>query len=205
LPESLSRNLPESLSESVSASLFRASLSPREAQQMSPGVLAYIGDAVYELYVRQMHLKPPRRLVDYHRTVVGQVCARRQAQHLQAIEAQLTDTERQIVRRGRNATGRKPRNTELHTYQRATSLEALIGYLYLCDSSRLQEVLSWLDFSANSANSVSSKNSASSASPTKSVTKSAEPVNSANFANTIAPANPAVQPATNPAVNSESS
>ncbi|TAF54314.1 MAG: Mini-ribonuclease 3 [Oscillatoriales cyanobacterium] len=122
-----------------------ASLSDREARLVAPGILAYIGDAVYELYVRQAFLSPPRRLNDHHRCVVGHVRAERQAQHLDAIESALSETELDIVRRGRNATGRVPRRTNRTTYQRATSLEALVGYLYLCDANRLNEVMGWLD------------------------------------------------------------
>jgi ribonuclease-3 family protein len=123
-----------------------ASLSDREARLVAPGVLAYIGDAVYELYVRQAFLSPPRRLNDHHRCVVSQVRAEQQAQYLDAIESALSETELDVVRRGRNATGRVPRRTNRTTYQRATSLEALVGYLYLCDVNRLNEVMSWLDF-----------------------------------------------------------
>lgn len=123
-----------------------ASLSDQEARLVAPGVLAYIGDAVYELYARQAFLSPPRRLNDHHRCVVSQVRAERQAQHLDAIESALSETELDVVRRGRNATGRVPRRTNRTTYQRATSLEALVGYLYLCDVNRLNEVMSWLDF-----------------------------------------------------------
>jgi len=109
--------------------------------------LAYVGDAVYELYVRRAFLDPPRRLSDHHRVVVEQVRAERQAKHLSDIEPRLSDAELDIVRRGRNAAGRAPRRADRQTYQRATSLEALIGYLYLCNSSRLEEVLGWLDLS----------------------------------------------------------
>jgi len=130
---------------SLNAFPLSASLSDREARQIAPGILAYIGDAVYELYVRQAFLSPPLRLNDHHRRVVGQVRAERQAQHLDAIESALSETELEIVRRGRNATGRIPRRTDRTTYQRATSLEALIGYLYLCDDTRLTEIMGWLD------------------------------------------------------------
>ncbi|MGD1901053.1 MAG: Mini-ribonuclease 3 [Geitlerinemataceae cyanobacterium] len=131
----------------MNAPLLSASLSNREARQISPGILAYVGDAVYELYVRRCFLEPPRRPNDHHRCVVEQVRAERQAQHLDAIEARLSEAELDVVRRGRNATGRVPRRADRQTYQRATSLEALVGYLYLCDTSRLDEVLSWLDLS----------------------------------------------------------
>jgi ribonuclease III family protein len=116
-----------------------------KVQQFSPAALAYLGDVVYELYVRRFYLTPPKRLQTYHRQVVAQVRAETQAKHLHAIKPHLTQAELEMLRRGRNATSSKPRRIDLEIYRQATSFEALIGYLYLTDSDRLAHLLSQLD------------------------------------------------------------
>lgn len=121
------------------------SLSNSEIQALSPVALAYIGDAVYELFVRGFFLNPPCRIQTYHQKVVSQVRAERQSHHLTQIAPYLTSTEQDILRKGRNAAPRGPRRIDPQTYQNATSFEALIGYLYLTDPKRLTELLSYID------------------------------------------------------------
>jgi ribonuclease III family protein len=113
--------------------------------QLSPASLAYIGDAVYELYVRTRYLLPPKRLSDYHDRVVARVRAESQAACLTVLEPFLTEEEREIIRRGRNAATGKPRRLSPELYQQATSLETLIGYLYLQNPQRLNELLERID------------------------------------------------------------
>lgn len=113
--------------------------------QISPASLAYIGDAVYELYVRTYYLLPPKRLSDYHNQVVTQVRAEQQAAHLQVLEPYLTESEREILRQGRNAANGRPRRLSPELYQQATSLETLIGYLYLQNPQRLNQLLEILE------------------------------------------------------------
>jgi ribonuclease-3 family protein len=120
-------------------------MTPQQARQLSASSWAYLGDAVYELHVRRFYLMPPKRSRLYHRQVVGQVRAESQARHLDALESHLTPAELEIVRLGRNATLRHPKRVDAETYQKATSLEALLGYLYLTDYSRLEELLGYLD------------------------------------------------------------
>jgi ribonuclease-3 family protein len=105
--------------------------------------LAYLGDAVYELHVRLKHLQPPRSPNAYHRLVVSDVRAESQARQLDRIE--LTDSESDLVRRGRNAAGSASRQIDPHIYQKATGFEALIGYLYLSDRDRLAWILQQTD------------------------------------------------------------
>lgn len=114
------------------------------AEGVAPGALAYLGDAVFELYVRTYYLFPPKRIGLYHQKVVEQVRAESQALFLQQLTPHLTLAEQEIVRRGRNATARTPRRLAPELYQQATGLETLIGYLYLHDLERLQELLSHL-------------------------------------------------------------
>lgn len=110
-------------------------------RQLSPAALAYIGDAVYELYVRTRYLFPPQRLQNYHNQVVAQVRAESQACHLQSLHPYLNEGEREIVRRGRNAASKRPKRVDPDLYQQATGLEALLGYLYLSDLPRLVQLL----------------------------------------------------------------
>ena len=119
-----------------------------QIERLSPNALAYIGDAVFELYVRTTLLTPPKRMADYHSQVVTQVRAESQAIHLSSLIPYLTDSEKEIVRRGRNASAIKPRRLSRHIYQQASSLETLIGYLHLNDWQRLQELLARLNFAA---------------------------------------------------------
>ncbi|MBD2345456.1 Mini-ribonuclease 3 [Anabaena subtropica] len=116
-------------------------ISQTQLQQISPAALAYVGDAVYELYVRIFYLLPLQRLDPYHRLVVAQVRAETQALHLRSLTPYLRASELEIVRRGRNAATGRPKRVDPDIYQQATSLEALIGYLYLTDFPRLAELL----------------------------------------------------------------
>lgn len=115
-------------------------------QKISPHALAYLGDAIYELYVRSYYLLPPKRSQDYHRLVVAQVRAEAQALHLRSLTPYLTNTELDIVRRGRNATTKPPKRVNPEIYQQASSLETLVGYLYLSDYPRLTQLLHKLSF-----------------------------------------------------------
>ncbi len=116
-------------------------ISQTQLQQISPAALAYVGDAIYELYVRMFYLIPLRRSDAYHRLVVAQVRAETQALHLRSLTPYLKASELEIVRRGRNAATGRPKRVDPEIYQQATSLEALIGYLYLTDFPRLTELL----------------------------------------------------------------
>ncbi len=125
--------------------------SPREVaiEKISPIALAYLGDAIYELYIRNRLLLPLKKISDYHQQVVRQVKAEAQAIHLESISACLTPQEQEIIRRGRNAANHKPKRVSAKIYQQASSLETLIGYLYLTNSDRLQELLQKLNISTD--------------------------------------------------------
>lgn len=119
---------------------FTESAANQTSQGLSPVALAYLGDAVFELYVRSQYLLPPARIRDYHRRVVAQVRAERQAEILENLLPQLTDAEKEWVRRGRNAAA-SHRRVSPNLYQAASGLETLIGYLYLADPLRLDCLL----------------------------------------------------------------
>lgn len=107
-----------------------------------PGLtLAYIGDAVYELYVRQQILQQSIKAHNLHYLAVKRVNNNAQAALLMKIEPELTETEASVARRGRNAKGIVPKNADVQTYRKSTGLEALVGYLYL---KRDKERLDWL-------------------------------------------------------------
>ncbi|MGM3307393.1 Mini-ribonuclease 3 [Anabaena sp. WFMT] len=116
-------------------------ISQAQVRQLSPSALAYLGDSIYELYVRMFFLLPQQRPEIYHRLVVAQVRAETQALHLRSLTPELRSNELEIVRRGRNAATSRPKRLNPEIYQQATSLETLVGYLYLTDYSRLMELL----------------------------------------------------------------
>ncbi|MDJ0519636.1 Mini-ribonuclease 3 [Dapis sp. BLCC M229] len=120
-------------------------LTPAEIQKISPSAWAYLGDAVYELYIRNYYLIPPKRSHYYHKLVVAQVRAETQADHLHNLKPHLTSAELDILKRGRNAAFRKPKRLDPEIYQQATSLETLIGYLYLTDPQRLNQLLGYIE------------------------------------------------------------
>ncbi len=122
-------------------------LTPEQINSLSPVALAYIGDAVYELFVRGMFLLPPKRIQVFHQQVVNQVRAEQQAHQVQRLLPLLTEAEQDLLRRGRNASSRGPRRVDSQIYQQSTGFEALIGYLYLSDPARLMELLGGLDLS----------------------------------------------------------
>lgn len=103
------------------------------AKQLSPLALAFLGDAVFGLYVREKLLlqgnAPAQQL---HRKAVGYVCARAQSKAVEEIAGLLSPDEESVYRRGRNAHSRPPKNADVADYRRATGLEALFGYLHLC-------------------------------------------------------------------------
>lgn len=107
-------------------------------------VLAYIGDAVYELVVRNYLVeKGAVKVKQLHDEAVRLVNARTQARVIRALEGLLTDEEAAVMRRGRNARSpHTPRSAGVIEYRQSTALECLIGYLYLKgDTARLNEIL----------------------------------------------------------------
>lgn len=101
-------------------------------EQFSPLVLAYIGDAVYELMVRtNLVASGSKRIKDIHLAAVRMVKAEHQANALRLLAKELTEAEQAIVRRGRNTHSKPPKNAELYEYRLSTGFEALFGYLYL--------------------------------------------------------------------------
>ncbi|MEF9894888.1 MAG: ribonuclease III domain-containing protein [Clostridia bacterium] len=104
--------------------------------------LAYLGDTVYDLYVRTRRARVGGRVKEMHARAIQLVCASAQADALTRVEAMLTEGEAAVVRRARNAKQTPAKNADAAQYHRATSLEALLGYLYLTSQAdRLDEIM----------------------------------------------------------------
>ncbi|HHY82526.1 MAG TPA: Mini-ribonuclease 3 [Clostridiales bacterium] len=111
---------------------------------MHPLVLAYLGDTVYDLFVRTYLIHTNDVSVhQLHLKSVSFVKAGSQSKSLHEIDNLLTEDEKYIVRRGRNAkSGTVPKNADVVEYRQATGFESLIGYLYLThQEERLCEIL----------------------------------------------------------------
>lgn len=93
--------------------------------------LAYLGDTLYDLFVRERLVRAGGRVKDLNRQAVALVCAAAQSRALARLEPLLTEAEADVVRRARNAHQSPPRNAKPAEYHRATAIEALMGYLYL--------------------------------------------------------------------------
>lgn len=112
---------------------FNREKSVENVKMLSPLVWAYVGDSVYELYVRtnlvnNSNAKPHK----LHIESIKYVKAEAQAQMLEKIDKFLTDEEKEIARRGRNAQNHHvAKNANTADYAHSTGFEALIGYLYL--------------------------------------------------------------------------
>lgn len=120
-----------------------ALLPTAEVDSLPPLVLAYVGDAVYELCVRTaLVASGGARVRELHRRAVGLVRAEAQAEGLRKLEGFLTPDEETIVRRGRNAkSGMYPRHATVLEYRHSTGFEALLGVLFLRgELERLKEI-----------------------------------------------------------------
>jgi ribonuclease-3 family protein len=123
-------------------------ISEAEARQLNPVVLAFVGDAVYSLYVRKrLALSGGGSAADFQRAASKIVSAEGQSAFLSVIEPLLTETETEIYKRGRNAKkATKSNNASAAAYNRSTGFEAVIGYLHLTgQNSRLDELFSHAD------------------------------------------------------------
>lgn len=115
------------------------------AKQLSPLNLAFIGDCIYEILVRETLVTDANRPVnDLHRESVKYVSAKAQTEAFEKIKDMLTDEETAVYKRGRNAkVGHSPKSATEGEYHCATGVEALFGYLYLTEQTdRIKELFS---------------------------------------------------------------
>lgn len=114
-------------------------------ENLSPLALAFIGDAIHTAFVREYVLTNEQdlKIANYHNLSKKFCNAKHQKDVLEKILAILTDNEKEVVRRARNAKSKhKAKNFDEEEYKKATAFEALIGYLYLSNQSeRLKEIL----------------------------------------------------------------
>lgn len=117
-----------------------------EVKQLNSLTLAYIGDAVLELYIREYLLNQkevrPHQL-HWHSTAYVSAKAQAAALHELMDKSFFTEEEQAVLRRGRNAKpGTVPKNTDVQTYRHSTALEALLGYHYLLkDHERTKQII----------------------------------------------------------------
>ena len=115
------------------------------AKQLSPLNLAFIGDCIYEIMVREMLVTDANRPVnDLHKESVKYVSAKAQTEAYSKIRDVLTEEETAVFKRGRNAkVGHSPKSATEGEYHCATGIEALFGYLYLTEQTdRIKELFS---------------------------------------------------------------
>lgn len=106
---------------------------------------AYLGDAIWELFVREKTVKMTNNAKKLHLLTTGKVKASYQAELLHFIDDKLTDEEKELVRRGRNLSipiGRKQIQAE---YRQATAFEVLIGWWHKHNVQRLEEILNIIE------------------------------------------------------------
>lgn len=120
----------------------------REYTQLNGLALAYVGDAIYEIYIRDYLVEQGQTKPNtLHRMATHYVSAKAQAFLLQAMQTAdlLTETEQRIYKRGRNAKSHtSAKNADVTTYRIATGFEALMGYLHLTkQTERLEELIQW--------------------------------------------------------------
>ncbi|MBP5426670.1 MAG: Mini-ribonuclease 3 [Clostridiales bacterium] len=132
------------MEEGINKNMIDISKDNVDASSYQPLILAYMGDAVYEVYIREMLIK--RKKVSVHKLHVlsiKYVKASEQSFILHELLEELAQDELEVVKRGRNAKSATiPKNAKVSDYRYATGFEALIGYLYLNNNKdRLEEIV----------------------------------------------------------------
>lgn len=105
-----------------------------ECRLLNPLVLAFAGDAIYEVMVREYLINNNREMLVHklHKEAVSFVKAHAQSEFMKQLKVELTEEEFAIYKRGRNAkSGTVPKNADVQEYREATGFEAVFGFLYL--------------------------------------------------------------------------
>ena len=118
-------------------------LTPHEIKSLNALTLAFVGDAVMTLRVRESLATDPAKVGDLHKRTAARICAAAQSAHFDRVAPMLDETERDIATRARNAKHHTvPKNASLADYIKATALEAVIGYNHLTgNKNRVEEIL----------------------------------------------------------------
>ena len=123
----------------------RKKMTKTEVRQLNPVVLAFVGDAVYSLYVRERLVESGAgKASEFQRAAGKIVSAQGQSVFLDLVEPLFSEEEAEIFRRGKNAKkATKSKSASSLEYNRSTGFEAVLGYLYLLDEEdRIKELLS---------------------------------------------------------------
>lgn len=118
--------------------ILKGKFSVKEAKQLNPLTLAFVGDAAYEIFIRTYLVDNNRELSVHklHIEAISYVKAHCQSEFMKKIEELLNEEEMAIFKRGRNAkSSTVPKNADVQEYRMATGLEALLGYLYLTEQN----------------------------------------------------------------------
>lgn len=118
--------------------LLKNSFTKQEAKNLNPLVLAFVGDAIYEVFIRAYIVNENRNMHVHklHVKAVSFVKAHAQSEFIKELLEDLNEEEISIYKRGRNAkSGTVPKNADLCEYRAATGFEALFGYLYLTEQN----------------------------------------------------------------------
>lgn len=126
------------MEESVKYLKEQFDLPDQDIRSYSPLVLAYIGDAIYELYIRTILLAQGNAQVNkLHKRASQMVKAEAQSRIVKELEPLFTEEEEAVYKRGRNAKSyTTAKNASTGDYRRATGLEAVLGYLYLTNQHK---------------------------------------------------------------------
>ena len=115
----------------------------KDAGMMNVLQLAYIGDAVWEVFVRNDLIRKGLNVHHMHSECIRRVSARAQAGFIRELEEKLSPEEAELVRRGRNAhSNTSAKNASIVDYRVATGFEALVGWLYVTGQlERMNDIL----------------------------------------------------------------
>lgn len=118
-------------------------------EEMNLKGCAHLGDAVYELYIREKVIYKTPNLAKLHKLNTNLVNAQYQCDLLEFLEPYLTEEEKEIVRRGRNIPSSSARRINQSLHRIATGFEAIVGHLYLYKKERLDEIFRIADEKVN--------------------------------------------------------
>jgi len=118
--------------------LLKGRFTEEQAKFLNPLVLALIGDAVYEVFIRTYIINKNRDMNVHkvHLKSVAHVKAEAQSKYMKYILEELSEDELGVFKRARNTKSNAPKNADISDYRWATGFEALIGYLYILDKSQ---------------------------------------------------------------------
>lgn len=124
--------------------ILKGKFTLQDARGLNPLVLAFVGDCIYELFIRTYLIDSNRSMSAHklHIKTISFVKAHSQSEIMKKLQEELTEDEYYIFKRGRNAkSGSVPKNADVQEYRIATGFEALMGYLYLTEQiERLNEL-----------------------------------------------------------------